>query len=98
MKVSSQRSGDNRAITVMRVNKLPYHTTVRMAPFDPVADEEPPDVVVLELVELSGPVKNRFPATGLPSPTAAPKVLMLKLLRGVDELTNMDATLVKLAG
>ena len=53
---------------------------------------------VAEVLELSGPVMKKVPATGAPSPVSAANTEILKLVMGVDELTNIGATVLKFAG
>lgn len=50
------------------------------------------------LVVLSGPVKKKLPAMGGAKPTSDANIVMLKLVRTVDALTNEGATDVKSAG
>lgn len=50
------------------------------------------DEPVVVVVVLSGPVRKKLPATGLPSPVCAAKAEMLKPLTGVEALTMLGTT------
>lgn len=60
----------------------------------PAADaaDDPVVVVVVVVVVLSGPVRKKLPATGLPSPVCAAKAEMLNPLTGVEALTMLGTT------
>ena len=58
----------------------------------PAADAADDPVVVVVVVVLSGPVRKKLPATGLPSPVCAAKAEMLNPLTGVEALTMLGTT------
>ena len=67
----------------------------------PPEGDVPVEAALEEVAEadvLSGPAKKKLPATGSPKPVSDAKSEMLKLLMGVDELTNIGAMAVKLSG
>lgn len=66
-----------------------------------VAGEDWSVVVVTGTVEelvLSGPTRKKFPAIAFPKSTACAKAEILKLVRGVEALTNIFAFISKVEG
>ena len=57
-----------------------------------LAAAEAEDELFAAAVVLSGPVRKKLPATGLPRPVCSANSEMLKLLTGVEALTRLGAT------